>query len=614
MPQTSSEENSFEFTFGPLSTERGREQRSLSLKVGLQHTAQLSPPDPKPGQEVVVSVTAGLGLSLKSAALLFSLDGSYPDPSKPVTFIKNMTRRSIKWDTLAWCFLETWSAAIPAQGDGIRVRYRVIGQSTSGEDIACPFVSVALAKTDFPLDAFDQRYLHRLQRNLEPQVYEYRVDSLEIPTWLQDAIILQIFVDRFAAGIGEALPEPADLSQPSGGTLRGVTSHLDYIADLGVNCLWLTPITPAASYHGYDPTAHTGVDPRLGSEEDFKDLVSEAHARGIRVLLDFVANHVSNQHPAFQKMEKSTSSPFRKWFFFRDGFPGYESFYDVPGQPILNTDNPDVRKYLISGAEHWLRLGCDGFRLDHAHGASHAFWSEFREATRAISPESVMIGEITDSPDSVLGFTGRMDGVLDFQLADLMRRYFGKCAIPSSWFIRELNDHYDYFSERLCLPSFLDNHDMNRFLWITGGNKTRLKLAALCLFTLPEPPILYYGTEVGLSQHRGVGALEESRLPMIWGEQQDGNLREFFTKLIHLRKNTPAVWKTPREVILIDDTSGILVYRNGDCISIINNSPKDTLLHLPIQDLLITNDPAVRMDSTGISLPAWGGAICRVSA
>ena len=177
-------------------------------------------------------------------------------------------------------------------------------------------------------------------------------------------------------------------------------------------------------------------------------------------------------------------------------------------------------------------------------GATHAFWSAFRVATRRAKADAAIFGEITDTPALMRSYTGRMDGVLDFHLLDLLRGFFAFQSIAVSQFDRAVRQHFAYFGQALVLPSFLDNHDMNRFLWIANGDTRRLKLAALCQFTLPQPPIVYYGTEVGLSQRQAVGRLEEARLPMLWDEQQDRDLLDFYQRLIHLRRQTSATWST----------------------------------------------------------------------
>ena len=154
-------------------------------------------------------------------------------------------------------------------------------------------------------------------------------------------------------------------------------------------------------------------------------------------------------------------------------------------------------------------------------------------ATRGAQPDSVTIGEVVDTPALQRTFEGRLDGCLDFMLLQALRGFFAFGDTSASEFDAFLRRHLAFFGDGLVLPSFLDNHDMNRFLWIVRGDTRRLKLAALCQFTLPGPPIVYYGTEVGLSQQRdvrsadGSGHPEEVRLPMPWGATQDAGLLRF---------------------------------------------------------------------------------------
>ena len=385
--------------------------------------------------------------------------------------------------------------------------------------------------------------------------------------------------------------------------MRGITARLDYLSELGVNCLWLTPIFPAPSHHGYDPTDYFAIEPRLGSAADFQALVAAAHGRGLRVVLDFVANHLSRQHPAFVAAQADPASPTREWFFFRDYPQTYEAFYDVPDQPVVNTDQPAVRDYLIRSAQHWLQLGCDGFRLDHAHGATHGFWSALRAATRAVKADAAIFGEITDTPALMRSYTGRMDGVLDFPLLELLRGFFVFQSIGVSQLDRALQQHFAYFGSELVLPSFLDNHDMNRFLWSVGGDTRRLKLAALCQFTLPQPPILYYGTEVGLSQRQGLGRLEEARLPMLWDEQQDRDLLDFYRRLIQLRRQTSGTWSGPRTTVVVDDEQGLYAYRCGAYLVALNNQDRDAAVACPATELILSTDPGVDLLPDLLRLP-----------
>jgi cyclomaltodextrinase / maltogenic alpha-amylase / neopullulanase len=598
-----------EFLFGPLSTESGRVKRSRSMNVGLQPIDSLTPLDPQPGADVTITIQAGLGISLSNATLLVTLDGTLPDRSSRSTLKIEFAKTHSTWDDLIWSTVETWSATIPGQAEGTTVKYEIVAQTLTGEEISCPHIN-SVDESLCPSRELDLQFLHRLQRFSPPKIFEYHVDTLGIPSWVKDAVIYQIFVDRFSADPGKELVDQSDLTLRAGGTLKGISERLDYLRDLGINCLWLTPTFPAHSYHGYDPLDFSSIAPDLGTLEDFKELVRKAHLRRIKVLLDFVANHVSSFHPAFQAAQKSVTDSHQKWFFFKKYPNQYESFFDIPGQPILNTDNPEVRDYLIRAAEFWLSQGCDGFRLDHAQGASHAFWSEFRTRTREVNPKSVMLGEITEPSDAIKSYSGRMDGALDFTLAELLRKFFAFRSIRSGEFIENLEKHLDYFQDFLVLPSFLDNHDMNRFSWIVQGDTRRLKLAALCQFSLPQPPIIYYGTEVGLSQRQAVGALEESRLPMKWDSTQDKDLLEFFRHLIRIRQSNSTAWRVKREYYFSEDHPFNLVYRVGSLLIALNNSPYATQVVHQVKKVLISSVPGVETTRSGIFLPAWCGAIC----
>ncbi|MBK8048767.1 MAG: hypothetical protein IPK16_17580 [Anaerolineales bacterium] len=329
-----------EFVFGPLSTVEGRVQRARSFSVGLQLIPSLEPLDPLPGEAVTVSVRAGLGVAIEQATLYFTLDGSLPVVGGPGThpLPLQLTRRD--WDTLTWSYVETWCATIPGQPEHTRVRYLITAQSATGELVPCPYLNLTAPEVAAMPNAFDRRYFHRLLRQPAPQVFEYHVDRFTSPEWFREAVIYQIFVDRFAPDPGASLADTTDLSAIFGGTLRGITARLDYLCDLGVNCLWLTPIFPAPSHHGYDPTDYFTIEPRLGSLAGFQELVATAHRRGIRIVLDFVANHISRQHPTFLAAQADAASPACDWFFFREHPHSYEAFYDVPDQPIVKHGSP----------------------------------------------------------------------------------------------------------------------------------------------------------------------------------------------------------------------------------------------------------------------------------
>ena len=316
---------------------------------------------------------------------------------------------------------------------------------------------------------------------------------------------------------------------------------MDYLADLGINCIWLSPIFPSPSHHGYDVTDLTQVEPRLGGDAALRDVVAEAHIKGMRVLLDFVCNHISHEHPIFKDALSNPDSPYRDWFSFDDSEIGYRTFFAVKEMPQVNFADPEARDWMIDAARFWLReFDIDGYRLDYAIGPTPDFWTDFWRACKATKPDCFCFGEIIDAPQIQQNYVGRLDGCLDFFVADAIRRTFGFGSWNEDLLERFLERHAAYFDERFVLPTFLDNHDMDRMLFIANGGKQALKRAVEVQMQLPGPPIIYYGTEVGLNHTRSAqegGGIHVSRVPMPWGDEQDKELLEFYRELIAERKD-----------------------------------------------------------------------------
>ena len=579
-----------DFIFGTLATDDQRLNNLRDRARGLHHDGHITPRDPAPGQAVEVHVTVGVDTSIGALAVAWTTNGSEPDetaPSSPLFPIET------SWDMLLWGYVTRWTGELPAQPGSTLVRYRFVAESPNGELITVdpdPFTG-------------------------NPARFAYAVDDERVPEWVREAVIYHIFVDRFAPDPGEDWQHTTSLDGFYGGTLRGITAHLPYLVDLGVTCLWLSPVFPSPSHHGYDATDYFAIEPRLGTENDLRDLIAEAHDHGLRVLLDFVANHASDKHSIFTNARADPASAERAWFtFLNDGT--YRSFFGVDTMPQINTDHPAARDYLLDAARYWLDAGVDGFRLDYANGPSHAFWAAFRQETRAANPDSLTIGEVVESAELKASYLGRLDGTLDFLLLQQLRAFFAFDLIDPAAFHRFLERHLAYFPADFTLPSFLDNHDMNRFLWVVGGDKRRLKLAALLQFSLPHSPVIYYGTEVGLSQRHdleypdGSRRMEESRLPMRWGADQDKDLHTFYRRLIALRRAHPTIWQAARRPLILDE-SGLYVVEIGDAaILALNRSDAEVSTRVPTGlALALPTDPAVVRDGTSLVLPPSTGAV-----
>ncbi len=522
-----------DFIFGTLATEQLKRERVYGFRGGVYHNFQREPLDPLPAQPVRVTLSVGPAHDVRRAWVYWTSNGEDPLGESGIAqrgFAAPMQLMRTEWDTVLWGYRCHYETVIPGLPVGSLVRY------CFGVEI--PDRGEVLSD--------------------EGRYFGYYVDNDPLPAWTHDAIVYEIFPDRFYPGKDRSWLTPSSPNGFYGGRLRGITEKIDYLHDLGVNTLWLTPIFPSPSHHGYDATELMDIEPRLGSKQDLRDLLNEAHRAGLRILLDLVPNHISNRHPCFQDAINNPLSPYRDWFTFQSYPDEYETFFGVKSLPQLNLRNPKARRFMLDVAKFWLDFGVDGYRVDYAIGPAPDFWAEFRQVTRQANPDCWTFGEIVDPSDVQLTFYGQLDGTLDFVLLEALRQSmaFGR------WNARQLSSFLDrherYFPTDFSRPSFLDNHDMNRFLWAARNDQRRLRLATLAQFSLMGPPVIYYGTEVGLSQQRDVrqgerGVPEESRLPMIWGDAQDQDLLRYFKTLIRLRHQSNALRRGARNVVEVED-------------------------------------------------------------
>lgn len=579
-----------DFIFGTLATDELRLAEIQSRTRGVWHGSRVSPADPRPGDTLELTVTIGSDIDVERVEVLLTWDGSLPDAgSEPVA----MQRAGVRWDILSWSYLETWTVSIATPPGDALLRYRIRATTPEG----------------------DYLWADADPETGEAGLFAIGIDTERTASWLPGAVIYHVFVDRFANDHGDPLPKQSSLNDIWGGTLKGVTARLDHIKHLGATAIWLSPIFPSPTHHGYDATDYQSIEPRLGTMDDFDELVEQAHERGMKVILDFVASHVSNEHPVFLNAKEDPVSPERKFFtFLRDG--SYRTFFGVQTMPQVAVDHDPAADWLIDAAIFWLKRGVDGYRLDYAKGPSLSFWSRFRKALREVNPDVGLIGEIVEDADAMKSYIGRMDGTLDFLFLQQIRAFLGFGLIGADEFWRFLARHLEYFADGPVLPTFLDNHDMNRFLWIVGGDVRRLKIAALLQMALPGPPIIYYGTEVGLSQWHdleyedGSRRMEESRTPMLWGKEQDRDLLEFYRSLVFWRTRWGVHSMKPRLVHAGAD--GLLLFLVGSWLVVINASSEEHNVDLGVRGsmwLALATGNDVQLHGELLRVPSMGGAI-----
>ncbi|MBO0781167.1 MAG: glycoside hydrolase family 13 protein [Ktedonobacteraceae bacterium] len=519
-----------DFFFSPFPSAQEKRLQA-AVDDGLAHVSRIEPRDPRPGEAVTLLFSSNTQLPIERVAVYYTVDGSQPAGRRGLTEQGDVViakMGEIVYDERLRKEVRQWRAVLPGQPDGQLVRYCADGWSLSaaGQRWCADAVD--------PVGASEQG----------SRSFAYHVDTWSTPQWWYDAIVYQIFVDRFNAATNEpALREygEREITDFFGGSLRGILEKLDYIQELGINCIWLSPVFESPTHHGYNPSDYRHVAQRFGGDEALHQLIQEAHQRGMRVLLDFAANHTSDKHPAFLAALKDPASPFASWYSFNG--ERYQSFANVRDMPELRTDHPEVLHYLIEAALYWLEhFGADGLRLDYMPGPSHTFWARFQAAVKERYPEAITIGEITAPLQDIVNYAGRVDGFMDFPLAKMLRDTFAWRKSTLADLVSFLDEYSAQLPTEMSRGTLLDNHDSHRFLWLAGGDIERLKLAAACHLTLEGTPIIYYGTEVGLSQYADAHKeTAHARAPMFWDERQRQDLLAHYQRLTHLRQSYPAL-------------------------------------------------------------------------
>lgn len=447
--------------------------------------------------------------------------------------------------------------------------------------------------------------------------YLHEIDLFKVPEWAKYAVFYQIIPDRFANG--NPRNDPKGISKwgdkPTtesffGGDLQGIIDHLDDLTDLGITAIYLTPIFEAPSNHKYDSTDYLEVDPHFGDLKLLKKLVNTAHAKGIKIVLDAVFNHISADSPQFTDVIKhGEKSKYADWFHIhefpvkvKEDNPNYDAFGFVADLPKLNTANPEAREFLLTIAQYWLQeVGIDGWRLDVANEIDHAFWRDFRKLVKEINPEAFIIGEVwTDSLRWLQG--DQFDSVMNYPFSSRLIEFLLKEDMNADTFaayIGGLQIRYPLQANEV-LFNLLASHDTPRILTQLGGDKRKLKLATAFLLTYPGTPCIFYGDEIGLE---GEGD-PDCRKCMIWEKEgQDLDLLEHYKGMIHLRKKYPVLSTGRFSFLYTDAQDRSFVYERTDEQSQItiwmNASEQKSSLVLPLeghwQDAL-NNEPLAPTD------------------
>lgn len=403
----------------------------------------------------------------------------------------------------------------------------------------------------------------------------HRADIAKVPDWVHDAVVYNIFPDSFASSRRYISDESTTLTYRSqkihgklGGTLRGITGNVDYLKDLGINCIYINPIFVAGEYHKYDLLDYFHVDPCFGGDDAFRLMVETLHANGIRVIIDGVFNHCGWYFFAFDDVVKNQKkSKYCSWFYHLEfpvvrpetveEYPTYACFAYERMMPKLNTATPEVREYFCNVGRYWVKeFGIDGWRLDVASEVDDSFWRAFRQAVKAENPEALLIGEVWETASHWL--QGDMfDSAMNYDFRKHGELFFAQNTIDAAEFASRITHMLMRYKMQI-LPAqlnLLDSHDVSRFLSLCHGDGKRYRLAILFQMSFVGMPTVFYGDELGI-----MGNLEyEYRKPMPW---QGGNLElhGFFKKAIVMRHELEALRRGNFRMLQAHDGSQLLVF------------------------------------------------------
>lgn len=451
-----------------------------------------------------------------------------------------------------------WGVTIPVPTR--RLRYKIRAEGAEGQQVWLTDAGLAPTRQAGPF--FEFPYLHRN-------------DRFEQPAWLRETVFYQIFPDRFCNGDPENDPpgtapwgtKPTSRLR-TGGDLAGIRQKLDYLTDLGVNGIYTTPIFAAPSNHKYDTADYYAIDPAFGGAEDLIALVREAHARGMRVLLDGVFNHAGRDWFAFRDViARGAESPYRDWFYDLGPFPvdparcRYETFANrVPSMPKLDTGNPDCAAYLLDVAGHWTEIaGVDGWRLDVANEVDRRFWRSFRERVKSLRPDAFLLGEVWHDPTEWLN-GDTLDGVTNYPWRAATLAFLKGDLDAASYdaLLCRLRFRHTAAASR-GLVNLLGSHDTPRVRTELGGSSERAAQAAVLLLTAPGVPLIPYGDEIGME---GAGD-PDCRRCYPWDDPraQDHQLFRIYRRLLAIRRAFPWLQDGAWETLIACPQTGLLGYR-----------------------------------------------------
>ncbi len=440
----------------------------------------------------------------------------------------------------------------------------------------------------------------------ESGVGRFRIDAKAFkpftpPTWVERSVLYQIFPDRFANG--DPSNDPAGTvawtAEPTwfswfGGDLAGVRQRLGHLTGLGVGAVYFNPVFQGPSNHRYETSDYRLIDRRLGTNDQFRDLVAEMRRNGVRTVLDGVFNHVAVDYPPFADLlANQRQSKFRDWFFVKSWpvavrqNPPYEAWFGFESMPKVNLDNPEARESMLSVVDFWAEtVGVDGWRLDVANEVSMDFWRVFRPRVKAHGEDTWILGENwTDSSPWLKG--DQWDSTMNYLFRGAVLDFVARDRLTPTAFWRRLMQTYDAYGPQVSrnAMNLLGSHDTPRILTECRGDGRLARLAAMVQFTWVGAPVVYYGDELGMEG----GADPQNRRGMRWDKATpDNEFLSLYRRLGQARRASRPLQSGDPLFLDANDGEGWLAFArvlgNESTIVVVNRSERAMEVRFEVPD------------------------------
>jgi cyclomaltodextrinase len=432
------------------------------------------------------------------------------------------------------------------------------------------------------------------------------------PDWVRHAILWQVYPLGATGAPGRALPSDSP-TEPAPHRLTRLVGWLDYVVGLGASVILLGPVF-ASETHGYDTVDHLRIDPRLGDEHDFDALVTAAHERGLRIVLDGVFNHVGRGFPPFQDalLGGEHASWFRRVEGADAGDPRFDTFEGHDALVALNHDEPAVADMVVDVMLHWLDRGADGWRLDAAYAVPPRFWASVLPRVRERHPDAFIVGEVIHGDYSAIVDESGMDSVTQYEVWKAIRSAVDDANLFE---LDHALGRHDDLLPRFAPLTFVGNHDVTR-LASAIDDERHLPHAVVVLLTIGGTPTIYYGDEQGFRgiKEERAGGDDEIRpaLPAA-GPTALSPLGEplfrLHQELIGLRRRNPWLHRATHRALHLRNTEYIVELSSGAHRIVVALNIGDAPMDIEVHGLTAVLAGTARLERDGIQLRPHGWAV-----